>query len=88
MIDINAKFLLWTKRDRKYAGKITLSPDNEQEAAALRIFKLHAGIDQHGRKLDVVFRWKSDILKAKQVLTAHGIDSSEALGAFGGLHED
>jgi hypothetical protein len=41
-----------------FCGKITLSPTDEQEAAALKIFKIHAGIDQSGKKLDIIYRWK------------------------------
>ncbi len=75
------KYTLWTRRDMKYAGKITLAPEGEQEAVALRIFKMHAGIEQPGRKLDIVYRWKED---AKRILLMpDGIASQEAFGRVG-----
>jgi hypothetical protein len=54
------QYTLWTRRDKAYAGKMTLVPETEEEAKSLRLFKTHAGIDQSGRKLNVVFRWKDD----------------------------
>ncbi len=57
---MNVSYVLWTRRDKKYAGKVTLSPDSDEEAAALKIFKLHAGIPQSGRKLGIVFKWADD----------------------------
>ncbi len=61
---MNASYTLWTRRDKAFCGKITLIPTDEHEVAALRIFKIHAGIDQSGRKLDIIYRWRPEVLQA------------------------
>ncbi len=61
---MNASYTLWTRRDKAFCGKITLCPTDDHEAAALKIFKIHAGIDQSGKKLDIIYRWRPEVLQA------------------------
>jgi hypothetical protein len=79
---VKVHYVLWTRRDLRYAGKLTLVPEDETEAQALRIFKAHVGLDQSGRRLDVVFRWRDQARKARfealqTIAVGSGIGSSQ-----------
>lgn len=51
-------FKFWTRRDERWAGKLTIIAENEQEQMALNLFKRHIGNTQSGAKLDVLYPWR------------------------------